>query len=114
MPFIEVNESNIAEVLEKEFANIRTVIMKFGTLWCNACHALESELAYVNDKHSDIAVLIIDTDESPDLTDRHNIRLLPTFVVYKNSHTIIYRGEGLMPAQEIEAIIKGEGPDALS
>jgi len=40
MAFIEVNEMNILAVMQEEFANKQTVILKFGSEWCEYCHAL--------------------------------------------------------------------------
>jgi len=109
MAFIEVNESNIEAVLAEEFGKNRVVILKFGSEWCESCHALEGELEDVDDDNEHISVLMIDTNESQDLAGQYNVRQLPTMLIYKNSEEFIYRGEGVMLSSDIEALIKRDG-----
>ena len=105
MAFIEVNETDFSAVLAEEFSKQQIVILKFGSEWCEPCHALECELEDVDDDNENVSVLMIDTDESPDLTNRYDVYQLPTMVIYKNKNEMIYRGEGVMLAQDIEEII---------
>ena len=107
MAFIEVNEHNIEGVLTEEFGRGQIVILKFGSEWCDSCHALESELEDLDDDNENISVLIIDTDEAADLAGFYSVRALPTMLIYKTRDTLIYRGEGVMLAQDIEELCKG-------
>ena len=109
MAFIEVDESNFVTILDEEFAKKQTVILKFGSEWCEPCHALECELEDVDDDNEKVSVLMIDTDQSPDLTNRYDVYQLPTMVIYKNANEMIYRGEGVILAQDIEEIIGDNG-----
>ena len=105
MAFIEVNELNITTVLQEEFAKKQTVILKFGSEWCESCHALEGELEDVDDDNENISVLMIDTNEAQELAGQYSIHQLPTMLIYADNETLIYRGEGVMLAQDIEALI---------
>jgi len=105
MAFIEVNEGNIEDVLAEEFGKNQIVILKFGSEWCEPCHALEGELEDVDDDNEDITILMIDTGVSQELAGQYNIYQLPTMLIYKNSDEFIYRGEGVMLASDIEEII---------
>ena len=105
MAFIEVDETNFVSIFNEELAKKQTVILKFGSEWCDPCHALECELEDVDDDNENVSVLMIDTDESPDLTNRYDVYQLPTMVIYKSADEMIHRGEGVMLAQDIEAII---------
>ena len=105
MAFIEVNETDFSAVLAEEFSKQQIVILKFGSEWCEPCHALECELEDVDDDNENVSVLMIDTDESPDLTERYGVYQLPTMVIYKNENEMIHRGEGVILAQDIEEII---------
>lgn len=106
MPFIEVDDSSIAAVLEKEFAKMRTVILRFGSSWCRATRTLEHELEEVYKEIDNLAVLMIDTDQSPEVTGQYNVRLVPTVVILKNRGEVLYRGEGVMTAHDIVALIE--------
>ena len=105
MAFIEVDESNFVSIFNEELTKKQTVILKFGSEWCDPCHALECELEDVDDDNENVSVLMIDTEESPDLTNRYDVYQLPTMVIYKGTDEIIYRGEGVILAQDIEEII---------
>jgi len=103
--FIEVDEDNFEQVLTEEFDKKQIVILKFGSEFCDPCHALECELEDVDDEFEDVSVLMIDTDESPDLAEQYEVYQLPTMVIYKNRTNILYNREGVILAQDINEII---------
>lgn len=105
MSFIEVDEGNFTATLEEEFSKEQIVILRFGSEWCEPCHALESELEDVDDDNDKVSVLMIDTDESADLAGEYSVHQLPTILIYRDADTMLYRGEGVMLAQDIEEII---------
>ena len=105
MAFIEVDEDNFAVILEQEFEKKQIVILKFGSEYCEPCHALECELEEVDDEFEDVSVLNIDTDESPSLAEQFDVFSLPTMIIYKNRETLIYHGEEVVLSQDINKII---------
>jgi len=106
MAFIEVDESNIEAVLQEEFEKGQTVILKFGSEWCEPCHALEGELEDIDEDYDDIAVLMVDTDESQELAGQYSVRQLPTMLIFRKRDELIYRGEGVLLASDIMEIIR--------
>ena len=105
MAFFEVDEQSIVGTLDEEFAKGQTIILKFGSQWCDSCHALEGELEDVDDDNTKVSVCLIDTDESPELAAQYSVRQLPTMLIYKDRETLVYRGEGVMLAQDIEDLL---------
>lgn len=105
MAFLEVNESDFVQTLSREFKDNKIVILKFGSEFCDACYALESELEDVDDENENVSVLIIDCNDSPALAESHDVRRLPTMIIYKDKDNILYRGEGVVLSQDIEEII---------
>ncbi len=105
MAFLEVDEENFEQVLTEEFDKKQIVILKFGSQFCDPCHALECELEEVDDEFEDVSVLMIDTDESPELAEQYDVYQLPTMVIYKNRSNVFYHGEGVILAQDINEII---------
>ena len=105
MAFIEVDEDNFEQVLTEEFDKKQIVILKFGSEFCDPCHALDCELEDVDDEFKDVSVLMIDTDESPDLAEQYEVYQLPTMVIYKTRTHILYHKEGVILAQDINEII---------
>ncbi len=105
MAFIEVNEDNFEQILTEEFDKKQIVILKFGSEFCESCHALECELGDVDDAFEELSVLIVDTDESPGLAEQYEVYQLPTMVIYKNRSHILYNREGVILSQDINKII---------
>jgi thiol-disulfide isomerase/thioredoxin len=66
---------------------------------------LECELEDVDDEFEDVSVLMIDTDESPELAEQYEVYQLPTMVIYKTRSHMIYNGEGVILSQDINEII---------
>ena len=105
MAFIEVDEDNFETILTQEFEKKQIVILKFGSEYCNSCHALECELEEVGDEFEDITVLNIDTDESPSLAEQFDVYQLPTMIIYRSRDSLLYHGEGVVLAQDINEFV---------
>ena len=106
MAFIEVDEDNFEQVLTEEFDKKQIVILKFGSEFCDPCHALECELEEIDEEVKGVTILMIDTSESQDLAAQYDVFELPTMIIYKDSQTVIYHKEGVILAPDIEKIIK--------
>lgn len=105
MAFINVDEESFEQVLTEEFDKKQIVILKFGSAFCDPCHALECELEEVDDAFEDVSVLLIDTDESPELAEQYEVYQLPTMVIYKNRSHVLYNREGVILSGDIHKII---------
>ncbi len=105
MAFIETDDNNFQENFETELSKGNTVILKFGSEWCDSCHALECELEELDESVENISILIIDCDESTRLAEKYKIQQMPTMIIYKDKDTIIYHGEGVILCQDIGKII---------
>jgi thioredoxin 1 len=106
MAIIEVDEESFKEEVERAFEKKDTLVLKFGSEYCEPCHALECELEELDEEMEDVTILMVDTSESPALAEQYDIYELPTMIIYKESETALLRHEGVMLAQDIEQIIK--------
>ncbi len=105
MAIIEVDDDDFYEVLEEEFSKANTVILKFGSEFCDSCFALECELEELDGLRDDISILAIDCDESIELSQKYYIHKLPTMIIYKDRQNTLYRGEGVVLCQDIMQIV---------
>lgn len=105
MAVFEIQEIEFSNIMAQEFAKNQIVILKFGSEFCDACHALEGELEDLEEDNENVSILLIDCNDSQDLAEQYNVRKLPTMVIYKDSDTVLYRGEGVVLSQDIEEII---------
>ena len=105
MAFIETDDDNFQENFETELSKGNIVILKFGSEWCDPCHALECELEELDESAENISILMIDCDESTELVEKYKIHQMPTMVIYKDADTVIHHGEGIVLCQDIQKII---------
>ena len=106
MAFIEVDEDNFGTELDKAFEQKHTVIIKFGSEYCDLCHALECELEELDEILENLTILMIDTDEAPALTEQFDVYQLPTMLIYKDREQTLYHGSGVMLSPDIQKIIE--------
>ena len=106
MAIVEVDEESFQKEINSAFEKKEIVVLKFGSEYCEPCHALECELEELDEELENVTILMVDTSESPSLAEQYDIFELPTMVIYKESETPILRYEGVMLAQDIEKIIK--------
>ncbi len=106
MAILEVDEDNFFQELSLAFEKKDTVIIKFGSEYCEPCHALECELEEIDDELENVSILMIDTSESQDLAEKYDVFELPTMLIYKDSETLIYHKAGVILAPDIKQIIQ--------
>jgi thioredoxin 1 len=105
MAILEVDEEGFHQALTDAFEQKKTLILKFGSEYCEPCHALEGELEDLDDTLENLSILMIDTDESPELAEKYDVYALPTMVIYRDKETVIYHKEGIILADDIAKII---------
>jgi len=105
MAYIEVDEENFQEILDEEFEKKQIIILKFGSMYCDACIALDFELEEIDDKYDNVSVLEIDCSESQDLSQGYGVKQVPTMVIYDDNRNVLWQKEGVLLAQDIEKII---------
>ena len=108
MALIEVDEENFQQVLEEAFKRKEPVLIKFGSEYCEPCHALEFELEELDEASENISIIMVDTDESPELAGKYDVFALPTMVIYDINQQIIYHKEGIILAEDIRKIINSK------
>jgi len=105
MPFIEVEEENFDTVLAEEFAKGHTVILKFGSMYCDACQLMEFELEEVLERLENVSVLDIDIGMNEGLGYRFLVEEVPTTLIFENAQNQLLYRTGIMLADDIVALI---------
>ena len=108
MPFIEIDEEDFDTIVEREFAKGHTVILKFGSTFCDACQLMEFELEEVHDRLTKISILEIDSGVCGSLVHRFDVEQVPTTVVFKDAQTQLLYKNGIMLADDIVELILRE------
>lgn len=82
----------------------KVVVVDFMAEWCGPCRALSPVLDGLLKTHPDIELVKVDIDESSELTERFEVRSVPTLVFMKNGLEV-ERTLGLTPRAKLEEII---------
>ncbi len=72
------------DTIDKTLTSTATVLVEFGAPWCGPCRMTVPGLERLADEQISVAVATINSDESPELSMRHNVTNLPTLIVFKN------------------------------
>ena len=108
MPFIEVDEENFDAVVEREFAKGHTVILKFGSTYCDSCQLMEFELEELHDRVTKVSILDIDVGDCMGLMQRFEIEQVPTTLIFKDIESQLLYKNGIMLADDMIDIILRE------
>ena len=81
------------------------VVVDFWAPWCGPCHMMAPELAKAAERTAGRAlVLKVDTDANPELSQRYQIRSIPTIAMFVDGREAT-RASGVQPAANIEQLI---------
>ena len=81
------------------------VVVDFWAEWCGPCHMMAPEIDKVAQRSTGRAlVLKVDTDRNPELSQRYQIRSIPTIAVFHGGREAT-RASGVQPAANIEQLI---------
>ncbi len=98
----ELSQNNFKQELGK---NIFSIIF-FEAPWCGACkilHPIINELADEN-REKPITIAVVNTDHDRELSQKYEIRSLPTLIVFKNGE-LIQKGPGMVSKPRIQEMI---------
>ena len=82
------------------------VLLDFWAAWCGPCKMVGPIIEQLAEEYSDrIKMGKVNVDEETELSGRHAIRSIPTFVLYKDGK-VINQVAGAPPKNEIETLIQ--------
>ena len=107
MPFIEVDEADFDEIMEREFAKGHTVVLKFGSTFCDGCQLMEFELEELVDRVTKLSVLDIDSGLCAGLVDRFVVEEVPTTLIFhKDRRQLLYKTGIILADDMIDVILQ--------
>lgn len=81
------------------------VILDFYAEWCSPCKTLTPRLQRVAGNHPEITVIKVDIDQYPSISDRYQVRSVPTLVFLQDGN-IKGRVTGTQSEGQLENLIK--------
>ena len=83
------------------------VLIDFWADWCQPCHMLAPIIKELkNDLGDRLRVVKIDTEKHPKLSQKFNIKGIPTMILFKEGK-LLWRQSGVLPKEEIRRQIEG-------
>jgi thioredoxin 2 len=83
------------------------VVVDFWAPWCGPCRMVAPELERVAAANAGRLIVVkVNTDQVEELGERFRIRSIPTMAVFRGGQEVA-RTTGAMPADQIEAFIRG-------
>ena len=82
------------------------ILVDFWATWCGPCHMIAPEIEKLAQRMSGQAlVLKLDTDAQPELSQRYQVRSIPTLAVFQGGKEV-ERTAGVQPATALEQLIR--------
>jgi thioredoxin 1 len=79
-------------------------VLDFYAEWCGPCRAMSPAINSLMEEHnregSDVEISKVDVDKNPELTEKYNIRSIPTLVFLKDDEEFD-RKSGAQPKDKI-------------
>lgn len=85
---METSDISTNQDLDKLIASKDLVLLAFSAKWCSLCKTIKQTMSQAigaASKSLAVASAIVDIDEAEDLTSEHNIRSLPTILVFNKN-----------------------------
>ncbi|KAL4871468.1 hypothetical protein BDV12DRAFT_28971 [Aspergillus spectabilis] len=93
-------------VIFKALTSSGPVVVDFFATWCGPCKAIAPVVGKLSETYTDVKFIQVDVDKARSIAQEHEIRAMPTFVLYKDGKRLEKRVVG-GNLKELEEGIKG-------
>ncbi|BCS27919.1 thioredoxin family protein [Aspergillus puulaauensis] len=81
-------------VIFKALTSSGPVVVDFFATWCGPCKAIAPVVGKLSETYTDVRFLQVDVDKARSIAQEHEIRAMPTFVLYKDGKLLDKRVVG--------------------
>ena len=78
------------EQFEEKIQRDSVSVVKFETTWCPDCKRLNMFIEPIIKEHADKEWYAIDRDQFPDLSEKYDVRGIPSLLVFKNGEKLAH------------------------
>jgi len=76
-------------------------ILKFSAGYCNPCKQMDTQLYGMKHQLDGVEIIHVDTDASPELAKKYNIRSIPTLIKLDDLGNEIVRSTGSLSSAKL-------------
>lgn len=82
------------------------VLVDFFAEWCQPCKVQSPILVEIaHEKHGKLRVVKIDVDKNPEISNRYQVRSVPTLMLFRNGN-LLWKNSGVLSKQQLIEIVK--------
>jgi thioredoxin 1 len=97
---VELTKDNFTDTVEK----CGTVLVDFWASWCPPCRMFAPVYEAASEKHSDLVVGSVNTEEQQELAAVFGISSIPTLMVFRDN-ILIFQQAGALPEKSLTDLI---------
>ncbi|KAL4935238.1 hypothetical protein BDV06DRAFT_217575 [Aspergillus oleicola] len=101
----ELLPNSYLPVIFKALVSSGPVVVDFFATWCGPCKAIAPVVGKLSETYTDVRFIQVDVDKARSIAQEHQIRAMPTFVLYKDGKLLDKRVVG-GNMKELEEAIK--------
>lgn len=80
-------------------------VIKFSAVWCGPCKTYDPIFSAVAEQFPDVTFEKVDIEDKPELTEKYNIRNVPTTIIEVDNE-VKFRRSGVMTQLELSEEVK--------
>ncbi|OJJ54455.1 hypothetical protein ASPSYDRAFT_49580 [Aspergillus sydowii CBS 593.65] len=81
-------------VIFKALTSSGPVVVDFFATWCGPCKAIAPVVGKLSETYTNVRFIQVDVDKARSIAQEHEIRAMPTFVLYKDGKLLDKRVVG--------------------
>lgn len=64
------------------------VLVDFFATWCGPCKMIAPVLEKLSSEYTNVKIIKVDVDQSPDIAGRYGVQSIPTLVMFKDGQPV--------------------------
>lgn len=103
---MKIREVNDLSFEEEVLRASRPVLVDFGAEWCGPCRRQEPVLEKLAEERTDLDVVYVDVEASPETARTYGVRGVPTLILFRDGQPAATR-VGLQPPARLTEMLEG-------
>jgi thioredoxin 1 len=93
-----------SENFEKTVTKQGIVVIDWWASWCGPCKSFAPIYEAASEKHSDVTIGKINTEQEPDLSAAFQIQAIPTLMIFRDG-ILLFAQAGALPGSALEELL---------